>query len=168
MALNMKRALVMNAIAKRQLMKFACRSLGTTACWRGGAPSVPGGGEFQPFPIKTDIGNREVVGFGINGEENYIDNVSAPFPAIRFKEDTPETLKLKEKEKGDWKHMTLEEKKALYRHSFCQTLTELHEPTGEWKKVAGITLFSISLAIWAIIWLKMFGKLMSFRIGLVF
>ena len=40
-----------------------------------------------PKPIKVDIGSREVVGFGINGEENYMDDVHYPFPAIRFQEN---------------------------------------------------------------------------------
>lgn len=33
----------------------------------------------------------------------------------RFREDTPEILKVKEKEKGDWKKLSVEEKKLLYR-----------------------------------------------------
>jgi len=155
--------MVMNMLARRQLVKLANRSLSTSCAWKGGAPAVPGGGEYQPFPIKTTIGSREVVGFGMNGEENYIDNVNAPFPAIRFKEETPEIAKIKVKEAGDWKKMTLEEKKALYRHSFCQTLTELHEPTGEWKKIFGIGFFFTSLAIWGVIWLKMFVYDMPLR-----
>jgi len=44
------------------------------------------------WPIKLQIGKREVVGFGNNGEENYIDDVHFPFPAIRFKEDTGEII----------------------------------------------------------------------------
>ena len=50
----------------------------------------------------------------------YMDTLHAPFPAIRFKEETSEIAKIREKETGDWKKMTVEEKKALYRHSFCQ------------------------------------------------
>ncbi len=51
-----------------------------------------GGGHTPPsdWPVKMDIGNREVVGFGNRGEENYFDDVHYPFPAIRFKEDTAE------------------------------------------------------------------------------
>ena len=49
-----------------------------------------GGGIPDDLPIKVDIGKREVVGFGYNGEESYIDDVMYPFPAIRFKEDTAE------------------------------------------------------------------------------
>jgi hypothetical protein len=33
----------------------------------------------------------------------------------RFREDTPEILKVKEKEKGDWKKLSIDEKKLLYR-----------------------------------------------------
>ena len=37
-----------------------------------------------PVPAqKILIGTREVVGYGVNGETNYIDSVMAPFPAIR-------------------------------------------------------------------------------------
>ena len=44
-----------------------------------------GGHVGVPLPqTKVDIGKREVVGFGGNGEATYIDSVMAPFPAIRF------------------------------------------------------------------------------------
>ena len=66
--------------------------------WRAPAPTscmalrLMGGGGVggDGLPIKVDIGKREVVGFGATGEENYIDNVHYPFPAIRFQEDTAE------------------------------------------------------------------------------
>ena len=35
----------------------------------------------------------------------------SPFPAIRFGKNTPEIMALREKEKGDWHNLTLEEKK---------------------------------------------------------
>lgn len=38
------------------------------------------------------IGNRDVVGFGWNGEPIYQDRVDYPMPAIRFKENTPDVL----------------------------------------------------------------------------
>ena len=38
------------------------------------------------------IGNREVVGFGWNGEPMYMDRPDYPMPAIRFKENTPDVL----------------------------------------------------------------------------
>ena len=42
------------------------------------------------YHLQVDIGKREIVGFGYNGEESYLDDVSYPFPAIRFREDTAE------------------------------------------------------------------------------
>eukprot|EP00088_Acartia_fossae_P051764 TRINITY_DN581_c0_g2_i1.p1 TRINITY_DN581_c0_g2~~TRINITY_DN581_c0_g2_i1.p1 ORF type:complete len:188 (-),score=74.79 TRINITY_DN581_c0_g2_i1:221-784(-) len=108
-----------------------------------------------PMPEqKLMIGKREIVGYGINGEANYMDNVMAPFPAIRFKEDVGEIATLREKEKGDWKKMTKEEKKVLYRASFCQTLTEVEAPTGEWKSVVGIALMGVALGMLGYLWLK--------------
>jgi len=130
--------------------------LSTSAAKRGGGYSGYNdnhGGELEDLPIKTKIGTREVVGYGMNGEEIYVDNVHYPFPSIRFKEDTPQIIKLKEKEKGDWKKMTVAEKKELYRASFCQTLVETKAPTGDWKAVVGISLCLISLGIWGYVWL---------------
>jgi cytochrome c oxidase subunit 4 len=115
------------------------------------------GGEYQPLPIKADIGTREVVGYGMNGEESYIDHYGFPFPAIRFKEDTQEVIKLKEKEKGDWKKMTVAEKKELYRSSFCQTLVELKAPTSEWKAILGLLLTCVSVALWGFVWLTTYA-----------
>jgi cytochrome c oxidase subunit 4 len=114
------------------------------------------GGEFRYEPIKCEIGKREIVGYGMNGEENYIDDVHAPFPAIRFREDTPEILKLREKEKGDWKKLTIAEKKVLYRASFCQTIAEVVAPTGEWKKCVGIAAAGVAIGIWGYMWCKKF------------
>merc|ERR1712059_162010 len=117
-----------------------------------------GGGHHSALPIpltKVDIGKREIVGFGGNGEATYIDSVMNPFPAIRFKEDV-EIAALRVKEQGDWKKMTKEEKKALYRASFCQTLAEVEAPTGEWKSISGIVLVGISLGVWIYLWMATF------------
>ena len=40
---------------------------------------------------------------------------------------------LREKEKGDWKKMTLEDKKGLYRASFANTFEEISASDGLWK-----------------------------------
>lgn len=42
--------------------------------------------------IQAKIGNREVVGYGWNGEPVYQDRVDYPMPAIRFKENTPDVM----------------------------------------------------------------------------
>lgn len=39
---------------------------------------------------RSRIGNREIVGFGINGQANYQDRADFPLPAVRFREDTAE------------------------------------------------------------------------------
>ena len=157
--------------------------------WSQSAPLITlsarhGSGSSVPLPLtKVNIGKREVVGYGGNGEATYIDSVMHPFPAIRsvlpqhsyyldcvlvstnvftrFKEDAGDIAKLREKEKGDWKKMTLEEKKVLYRASFCQTLAEVEAPTGEWKSIIGLTLLGISIGVWGYLWMKAFvyGKL---------
>ncbi|KAB1723944.1 hypothetical protein FNE60_30210 [Klebsiella pneumoniae] len=104
--------------------------------------------------VKDKIGKREVVGYGFNGQPSYVDRLDFPFPAIRYREPSAEIEMLREKEKGDWKRLTLEEKKALYRASFCQTLVELNAPTGEWKSILGFTLIGISLSLWIFMWTK--------------
>merc|ERR1712241_1332568 len=64
--------------------------------------------------------------------------------------------KLREKEKGDWKKMTIEEKRVLYRASFCSTLAEMTAPTGEWKRVAGYVLIALGISLWMVIWTQKF------------
>ncbi|KAJ8923874.1 hypothetical protein NQ315_006650 [Exocentrus adspersus] len=106
--------------------------------------------------VRTLIGKREIVGFGFNGEPNYVDRTDFPLPAIRWKEPSPDVLTLREKEKGDWKLLSIEEKKALYRASFCQTFAEFKAPTGEWKSVIGLGLVFISVAFWIFYGMKVF------------
>jgi cytochrome c oxidase subunit 4 len=50
--------------------------------------------KFQKACIhgRSRIGNREVVGFGFNGQYSYQDRVDFPMPAIRFKENTPDIV----------------------------------------------------------------------------
>ncbi|XP_049880228.1 cytochrome c oxidase subunit 4 isoform 1, mitochondrial-like [Pectinophora gossypiella] len=94
------------------------------------------------------IGNRDVVGHGPNGMNVYKDDCHFPFPAIRFMENDAEVCRLREREKGDWKMLCCEEKKALYRASFCQTFAEFQHPTGAWKFVVGWGLIMTSFGFW--------------------
>merc|ERR1712012_406139 len=138
------------------------KNLSTTVQRLGGGYVVHGG-EAVKTPVKVDIGNREIVGFGINGEPNYADSVMYPFPAIRFREDDAAISKLREKEKGDWKKMTVEEKKQLYRASFCQTLVEVKAPTGDCKGIMGLSMAIIAMGMWAYVWMAkyVYGPLPS-------
>lgn len=61
------------------------------------------------------IGNRDIVGYGFNGQPCYVDRPDFPFPAIRWKETNCEIEALRVKELGDWNELTCEDKKALYR-----------------------------------------------------
>merc|ERR1711983_635103 len=76
-------------------------------------------------------------------------------------EDKGEIAALRTKEQGDWKKLTLEEKKALYRASFCQTLAEVEAPTGEGKSILGCVLVAVSVGIWGYFWMKsvVYGEL---------
>jgi len=105
---------------------------------------------------RSRIGNRDVVGYGLNGEYTYVDHIAFPLPAVRFRENTPEVVALREKEKGDWKKLSVEEKKTLYRASFCQTYAEMRAPDGQWKTVVGGALFGIALSYWIYIWEKLY------------
>merc|ERR1711944_51818 len=137
--------------------QFSVRQFSTSVKALGGHGPPAHGGEVVYEPVKVKIGKREVVGFGSNGEEIYIDHVHYPFPAIRFKEDTGDIAKLREKEKGDWKKMTIEEKKVLYRASFCSTLAEMTAPTGEWKRVSGYVLIALGISLWMVIWTQKYA-----------
>lgn len=105
------------------------------------------------------IGKREIVGYGWNGTACYADRPDYPMPAVRFREPTNEILALREKEKQDWKKLSAEEVKALYRASFCQTFAEMKAGTGEWKKHVGLAFIFVSMAIWISIFMNTFGIL---------
>ncbi|XP_049880356.1 cytochrome c oxidase subunit 4 isoform 2, mitochondrial-like [Pectinophora gossypiella] len=93
-------------------------------------------------------GNRDVVGHGMNGINAYKDDPHFPFPAIRFKENTKDIVALRQKEVGDWKLLCCEEKKALYRASFCQTFAEFQAFTGAWKFILGWVFLTTSFGFW--------------------
>lgn len=40
----------------------------------------------------TQIGTRDIVGFGWNGFPTYVDRSDFPLPAIRWREETPEII----------------------------------------------------------------------------
>uniref|UniRef100_A0A6P7FNJ9 Cytochrome c oxidase subunit 4 n=1 Tax=Diabrotica virgifera virgifera TaxID=50390 RepID=A0A6P7FNJ9_DIAVI len=119
-------------------------------------PKTTGQAAAMSSYARTLIGKREIVGFGYNGEPNYADRADFPMPAIRWREPSADTNALREKEKGDWKNLSMEEKKALYRASFCQTFAEFKAPTGEWKSVVGLGLVLVSGAFWIFYFFKGF------------
>lgn len=64
------------------------------------------------FSLLLFLGNRQFVGYGWNGMPTYQDREDFPCPAIRFRESTAEIVALREKELGDWKSLSMEDKKA--------------------------------------------------------
>ncbi|XP_022232263.1 cytochrome c oxidase subunit 4 isoform 1, mitochondrial [Drosophila obscura] len=102
------------------------------------------------------IGKREVVGYGWNGTACYADRVDYPMPAVRFREPNNEINALRAKEQGDWKKLSPQEIKALYRASFCQTIVEVQAGSGEWKQHLGVSLLFCAGAIWIAILMNLF------------
>ena len=62
--------------------------------------------------VRCVSGNRDIVGYGVNGAPIYADLPEFPCPAVRFRENSSAIMALREKEKGDWHNLTLDEKKA--------------------------------------------------------
>ncbi|KAF8776858.1 cytochrome c oxidase subunit 4 isoform 2, mitochondrial-like isoform X2 [Argiope bruennichi] len=61
---------------------------------------------------------------------------------------TASLLALKQKEKGDWRNLTLEERQALYYMSFNQPFCDLvDEPADEWKLILAGTFTAMGLMI---------------------
>ena len=145
---NFSRGVILFQV-KRQMDVLAKKNLSTSSRLLGGDSYYNHGGEIakEPTTGKVHIGKREVVGYGNTGEPNYIDHVNYPFPAIRFREDDAAIAKLREKEKGDWKKLTLPEKKDLYRASFCSTFAEMTAPTSDMRGAFGIALVIIAGSI---------------------
>lgn len=76
-----------------------------------------------PPPLDPDrmrmhprIGNREIVGYGLKGKPEYFDTVMFPCPSIRWEADTPEIAALRKKEQGDWKQLSIADKKQCKFH----------------------------------------------------
>lgn len=71
------------ALSARQLLKNAIKNPAMIQ-----AAAMSEGGSF----VKTLIGKREIVGYGFNGEPNYVDRVDFPLPAIRWREANADIL----------------------------------------------------------------------------
>ena len=102
----------------RNLVRLSLtNSLKTSAAVNGGhaAPAVNQAAVtkygYDRTMVYPRIGEREIVGFGLNGHPSYFDQPAHPMPAVRWAEDTPELAALRAKAKGDWASLTVDEKK---------------------------------------------------------
>jgi len=146
-------------VARRVATQCAARCFSASAIKLSDHPSVAETAIGREY-THPRIGDREIVGWGQTGVENYIDREDKPYPAIRWKEPhAPGVPELRQKELGDWKLMTLEEKKELYRASFCQTLVEyMSNDKGRWKKVLGIVFIGLGVSLWFWFWNQLYCK----------
>uniref|UniRef100_A0A5K3FK26 NADH dehydrogenase [ubiquinone] 1 beta subcomplex subunit 8, mitochondrial n=1 Tax=Mesocestoides corti TaxID=53468 RepID=A0A5K3FK26_MESCO len=88
------------------------------------ASSVVSALEKKYYPY---IGNREIVGYGRNGNPQYLDDPHFPYPSIRFREN--------------------DDAKDLYRHSFRMTIAETKAPHPRWKLSVAWACFLMSAAM---------------------
>jgi len=87
---------------------------------------------------------REVVGHGKDGDEgSYADRYDFWYPGIRFRKEDDVIKAVRVKEKGDWKNLSIEDKKLLYRYSFRQTLAEFDAHRPYWKLTGFYTFVGI-------------------------
>ena len=63
----------------------------------------------------------------------YDDRLDVWYPSVRFRANDAVITPIREKELGDWRNISLEEKKLLYRYSYQSTLAEFEAPDGYWK-----------------------------------
>jgi len=126
----------------------AGRPFSVSASKAGGHISINETAEGREY-THPKIGDREIVGWGCHGHHCYVDRTDFPYPAIRWKgPSAPGVAELRKKELGDWKELSLEDKKALYRASFRQTFSEYHRnEDGSWKYMVGGTLLGLSFSL---------------------
>ncbi|XP_078607566.1 cytochrome c oxidase subunit 4 isoform 1, mitochondrial-like isoform X2 [Branchiostoma floridae x Branchiostoma japonicum] len=84
----------------------------------------------------------------INPRNVYEDRPDFPMPNVPYVSELDDAQKaLKAKEAGDWKSLSDEELKALYRLKFHKSMAEMEAPTGEWKTVVGGTSLIVALTL---------------------
>ena len=99
---------------------------------------------------------RDWVGYGHAGSPYYQDRYDNPYPAIRYQKPGPAFYDVLEKEKGDWRKMTLDEKKTLYRYSFKQTFAELDANCGYWKLIMSWFFLVLGITGWWIWFIEVY------------
>lgn len=96
--------------------------------------------------------------------QTYLDSTDRPYPSLRFRPDDDIIKPIREKELGDWKKMTLEEKKLLYRYSFKRTRAELVGWNIYWKITWAYIFTALSIAFLFMALLNHYGKLIFYAI----
>ncbi|KAL4642087.1 cytochrome c oxidase subunit 4 isoform 1, mitochondrial isoform X1 [Arapaima gigas] len=109
-------------LASRALSLVGKRAISTSVCLRGGH----GVSKVEDYTLPS-----------------YINQPDVPLPDVQYVTNlSPEQKALKEKEKGSWAKLSIEEKMALYRISFKESYAEMNKASGEWKTIfAGVLFF---------------------------
>lgn len=82
-------SMVRSFLARPAVLKRLAANSSTAAVFQA-EPKPPVQGVMQ---VREDrIVGRDIVGYGINGDPMYFDNITWPFPSVRFKKNTPEIL----------------------------------------------------------------------------
>ncbi|XP_028904568.1 cytochrome c oxidase subunit 4 isoform 2, mitochondrial [Ornithorhynchus anatinus] len=115
-------------------------------------------GWWMSFVIRTVHGpGGPGPGEGVPGSPPPPTRRSHPLPYEALRRDLrPEERELKEKEKGAWTRLSNDEKVALYRLQFPQTLAEAKRPSGEWKAVLGGFFFFLGLTALMMAWQRVY------------
>lgn len=83
------RSIVRTFLARPSAYKKPSANSSTAAVFQA-EPKAPVEGVMQ---VREDkIVGRDIVGYGLNGEPNYFDSITFPFPAVRFMKNTPEIM----------------------------------------------------------------------------
>lgn len=102
--------MIIKAIQRTQ--RVSMLRLTSTRKAHAAAPAVSDHHQIDLSQVHNRVGKREIVGFGINGRPQYFDHPTIPLPSVRWTADSTEISKLREKAKGDWSTLSLEEKKT--------------------------------------------------------
>lgn len=83
------RSIVRSFLARPTVFKRLTANNSTAAVFQA-EPKPPVEGVMQ---VREDkIVGRDVVGYGLNGENQYFDSITYPFPSVRFMKNTPEIV----------------------------------------------------------------------------
>lgn len=83
------RAIVRSFLARPSAYNKLAANSSTAAVFQA-EPKAPVQGVMQ---VREDkIVGRDIVGYGLNGEPQYFDSITFPFPSVRFMKNTPEIV----------------------------------------------------------------------------